>query len=1270
MKTNQILKLFKRKKQLLASVLMLCCVVSHTPAVVYAGDTYAESQISAVSLDYVSNLNIHIPGSILRLYGSPGHVYAVPIQVMTDCTIILDNVVNQANLTVSDGCRVTVLLRGSSSLYDILAVGGANTNVCIKGETPDAALSAGQVACSSAGTTQTGANIQIESCTFVCQELGCGRDGIDYTIDGSSVTVANASPGSNASPNVSISRSRLTVHGSIACGGNGIRSLGSWTADASDGGTAGEVVIDQSDVSVGGSIAVGGKGGEGGIAGNYYDSISGTTQSAQPVCIRNHSTVVVGGNVAKQQDLPEISKDGTQKGLDGVTVEITDSTLSAKDIASGGNGHNLVRYNITTGTGSRYDVIGTRGGNGGTIIARNSFITCETAVCGANAGDYRNYEMSMYGTTSGDYENVYHPADGNGGRIDSENSEWTVTACAGEKGSRWAGYANPSVYSDQRFIGGALNGIVKGAVITTDLTAILGGDFVPSAEIRNSEEASCSKCLLKTGGELANQAVSASANELRTSTRLDGSGQLSTYLSIGTQRVRMNDSQPYGATVRVRRAVENNTFQLHAYGRLDVTAAGAEIYGNSYRYQGERYEYNGDYTISGIGNNTLTIDGGSHRLIFGRTDLDTLEIKGNAVVTVRIEDVVKLRRILVAEGAVLIIEGDRRPDYETCEGSLSKADGTRLFPFTFTPDAPDNYDLYLNGEKHVLTPADQMLRVLLPEGDCEIRLEQAPFVFRGTRQIHEPLAVSQSELLLELNCSLAPVTIAEETVSFGENQIRTRANVCLSQEETLNCVSVTRTDAILWLDQIAPNIQIYVPEDFAGEIRDLAGAPIRLVTIHTGKAEYPMAFELDGIVYEVVTNADGYFTLLATVGTHQFRLIIDDVSYELSESLDVSEDAGKNRYSEEDLIEQKPDTDDTTPSGGDTDGDTDRDTDTDGGTGGDTDGGTGTGTDADGGTGAGSNTDTDTGTGTGTDIDTDTTDPSQPPAGETGTDKNTDSESNSADGGSTGDNSAGSSSGAGGSTGDGSGGGASFGGSSSGDASSSGGFTGGASSGGASSGGASTGNTSTGNTSTGGSSTGGSTSATGTSHLTGARTGERSDEQAEAVPVQIQISQQGIILLEETKADDTVFYTKKDVRFDVTVPDGAVCSYQIIHLGEAVSQTEWIPMDMPSLTLTEDRQDTRARRVIFQLAYGDRIIRQLTNYFVIDRKRPVISGIRHLRFYHKSRRIHVSDNALLREVRLNGKKVKADFTLRKRGIYFLKATDQAGNRRQRVFAIW
>ncbi len=1184
MKTNHILKRFKRKKQLLAAALALCCVASNTPAAVYAGDTYQESQISSVSLDYVSNLDIHTTDSILRLCGSTGQTYAVPIQAMTDCTIILDNVVNEADLTVADGCRVNVLLRGSSSLNDILAVGGADTNILIKGETSDASLTAGQIACSSAGTTQTGANVRIEACTVVCQELGCGMDGIDAATNGGSATVANALPGSNASPNVSVYRATLTVSGDIACGGNGVRSQGTWSANASDGGTAGEVVINQSEVSVGGSIAIGGKGGEGAIGTSYYDHAAGMTQSAQPVYIRNHSTVVVGGNVAKQPDLPKISKGGKQKGLDGVTVEITDSALTAKDIASGGNGHNLVRSEVAAGTGASYDISGTAGGNGGTIIAKNSLITCETAACGANAGDYKKYEVSMYGTTSGDPESVHHPADGNGGCIDSENSEWTITSCAGEKGSRWAGYANPSVYNDQRFIGGAINGTVKGAVITTDQTAILDGDFVPSVEVRNSEEASCSKCLLKTGEELSDQTASVSANELQASTRMDGSGQLSTYLGIGTQRVRINGSQTYGAAIRVRRAAEHNTFQLHAYGRLDLAAAGAEICENSYRYQGGTYEYDGDYTVSGIGENTLTIDGGSHRLVFGETELDTLEIKGNAVVTVSLEDEVKLRQILVAEGAKLIFEGDRKPDYETCEGSVSEADGTQLFPVTFTLDTPDNYDLYINGEKQVLTPEDQVLRMLLPEGDCELRLERAPFVFRGTWQLHEPLEISQSELLLELNCSVAPVTIADETVSLGEDQIRTQANVCLSQADTLNSVTITKKDAILWLDKISPDIQIYVPEDFEGEIRDLAGTPIRLVTIYTGKANYPITFELDGTSYEVVTNADGYFTFVATVGTHQFQLTIDDVKYQLSESLDVSADAGKNKYQEEALIEQKPDTGDNTPSGG-----------TDSGTDGGTDSGTGT----------------------------DPTDPSQPSGGD-----------------------------------------ASTGGSPGGSSSTGGSSTGGSSTGGSSTGGSSSAGSSAENTS------GGHTSATGTSHLTGTKNDGQKDTQEENAPVWVQASQKGIVFLDETQADDTVFYTKKKVRFTVTVSDGAVCSYQIIHQDEKVSQTGFLPMDKPSLTLKADKKDMRARCVVFQLTYGDQIIRQQTNYFVIDSKRPVISGVRNLHIYQKSRHIHVSDQSVLREIRLNGKKVKADFTLKKRGVYILKATDQAGNRRRLVFAIW
>ena len=71
-------------------------------------------------------------------------------------------------------------------------------------------------------------------------------------------------------------------------------------------------------------------------------------------------------------------------------------------------------------------------------------------------------------------------------------------SCTGEKGSCWSGYSHPSTYSDQRFSGGMISGRVRGAVITTDLTTICDGDFEAATEVRNSEEASCAKCLLKT----------------------------------------------------------------------------------------------------------------------------------------------------------------------------------------------------------------------------------------------------------------------------------------------------------------------------------------------------------------------------------------------------------------------------------------------------------------------------------------------------------------------------------------------------------------------------------------------------------------------------------------------------------------------------------------------------------------------------------------------------------------------------------------------------
>ncbi len=1175
----------KYKKTMLAVLLSIMCLFCETTAplvsVVHADETTEDGSISSVSLDYVSDVTMHTAGSTLRLYGSPDQTYQVPIRVTADSTLILDHIRNEADITVADGIHARILLRGNSSCNNILAIGGTQTTVTIAGDSADAMLTAGRIACSSGGTTQTGAKVHIEACTVICQDLGCGTIGRDSAYNGGSATIASATPGSNASPEITITSAQIMVSGSLACGGNGVSSQGTWSATASNGGTAGSVWIDNSRVSVGGNIAMGGRGGDGRIGSSYYDHASGITQSACPVQIINHSYVTVTGNVATQQNLPQISRDGKQQGLHGVQVEISDSTLIAKDIASGGNGHQLIRSASSSGAGTSYDVAGIAGGNGGTIIAKNAVIECNTAVCGANAGDYMNYQVSMYGNYSGDYESVNHPLDGNGGHIDSDQCEWTIHSSAGEKGSRWNGYANASTYADQRFIGGVLNGYVHGAVITTDLTSILEGDFKATVDIRNSEEAACSKCLLKTDETLGSTVVTVTANELTGSSRLDESGQMHTYIGIGRQRIRLLGIRPFEASVRVKRSAALNEFQLNAYGRLNMSYGDAVIREDSYHYLDEDYEYTGDYTVSGTGDHTLTIESGEHVLSFDETRLDTLDVQGTSIVRLRLMVPVHIRRILISENALLLIEGANLLSYESCQGSLRNGEGKRLFPVSLIIETPDQYQLTLNGDEKLLAaddlPDDGELHFLLPEGDCQIKLCKEPFVFTGEWQIHQPQQIYQSDLRLLLDCSRSDILIEEEQVIFDGNTIATQADVCLTQSGALQPVDVKKKDAMLWLNQIAPNIQIYVTRDFCGEIRDCSGIPLRLVTISTGRAEYPVQFELDGSRYDVVTNKDGIFTFLATIGTHDFRFIIDDQSYWITGNLHVSADDNKNFYEEADLTDQEPEVNpdpqpDTNP---DLQPDSKSDQISD-------------------------------------EPETPKTEPEVP----------TDS---------TGSDNAGSDSGS----------------------TSSGSGSNGSSSGGYSSGSYSSGGYSSSSSSSGSSSSGsyGSTTSSGTS-----------------TAASIQIKQDGIRLLDPGETSDQIFYTKKDVTFQISVPDGATCDYRIIRQDEAVS-TQWKRLDTDQLTIHENQQDGRAEAVIFRTTDRHTVTQQQTNYFCIDREHPVIRGVKHLRFYKKARHIRIRDNCKLRDIRLNGRKMKSSFTLKKRGVYFLKATDRAGNSRLCVFAI-
>ena len=101
---------------------------------------------SSISLSDVSTVTADTAGSVLRICGDGSTVYDVPISVTANCTVLLDNISNTADLTVADGVTVTIVIRGNCSLGNIAAAGGVRTNVKISGEDDTATLTTGNIA--------------------------------------------------------------------------------------------------------------------------------------------------------------------------------------------------------------------------------------------------------------------------------------------------------------------------------------------------------------------------------------------------------------------------------------------------------------------------------------------------------------------------------------------------------------------------------------------------------------------------------------------------------------------------------------------------------------------------------------------------------------------------------------------------------------------------------------------------------------------------------------------------------------------------------------------------------------------------------------------------------------------------------------------------------------------------------------------------------------------------------------------------------------------
>lgn len=935
----------------------------------------------SVSLKYVSTVTADTAGSVLRVYGDEGTTYSIPININANCTVLLDNVKTSANLTVANGVNATVVLRGTCRVGNIVAVGGAKTTVSICGEDGNGTLTTTNIAygtgASSAGGAQTGANVNINGCTVVCNTLGVGGNGSAWT-EGM-YPAAYGAAGGSCSPVVNIENATVSVSGSIACGGAGSATTGYYSVSSGVGGNAGAVNIRNSYVSVGGSVACGGAGsgtnlgylggsyseagnsapvtiagstvtvkgsmaiggrGSDGSTWGYNGSSScfagGATKPASNVTITDGSVVQVDGNVSTAQTRAAYNSQG---GLNGATVKVMDSTLTANDIASGSPGGNT-SYSASTGGSS---TSGSAGGAGGSLIASNAVINCKTAVNGANAsnGSYA-YSGGSYGT--------YYYNDGKGGYLNVSNTVLNVTGNVGQRGTTNAGNEYKGGYSDSFILGGTVKGggTIYGGVITTDLTSYIVSSLAAATDIRNTEEASVAKCTFHIDERMAGKTVNVTANNLAAeNVTLDSEGKWITYLAVGKEVVKLRGDGIYSGTYMVKRSASLNEFTLDPYGILDMTYDSADIFSDHYEYTGEIYEYIGEYHVRGASESSdLTVHEGMQTLTFTDVTMDVLTIKGSSDVTIVLNGTNKIHTINVEENAKLTVRGDGSlgadkvgntngsvgtiifesgtfeiGDLGAADGSgdislgqdavidignlnadLKDADGTSLYQVTFIMGKAGTYDVTIGSESEQITlsEGESSFTKLLPEGSYEVVIVEGLLKYRGVISVHASQSMYLDDLELYVDISDGDVIIRDGSIQIGDTQYETDADIHLIQTGDKHTVTIEKEDAYVTLDGVDPDVQIYLPENFNGIIEDVAGAPVQLVTIHTPYPDTPVKLLFDEKEYEITTNAQGDFTILAGCTTHTIGLEINGVSYRTDGEVRVS--ASNNSFTLDDFL--------------------------------------------------------------------------------------------------------------------------------------------------------------------------------------------------------------------------------------------------------------------------------------------------------------------------------------------------------------------------------
>ncbi len=945
------------------------------PVTAHAAVTVDDS----VSLKYVDVVAANTAGSVLRVYGDADTTYSKSINISANCTVVLDNVKTTGNINVSAGVTATIILRGSSRVSNISAL-GSKTQVNIEGEDGSGSLTTSNIAYASGQSkdvaAQQGANVSIKNCTVVCSSLGSSGNGTAWT-EGT-YPAAYGAAGGSASAQITITNATVSVSGSMACGGNGAATTGYYSVKSGAGGNAGKVKItgsyvsvggsmacggagsgsnigymggsysdggksatveiDSSDVTVKGSVAIGGRGADG-TTWSYNGSAScftgGASQASSNVTITNGSNVNVSGNVATAQARSSFN---VQAGLNGATVTVKDSKLTASDIGSGSAG-GTTSYSASSG-GSTTG--GSAGGAGGSLIAVNAEITCKTAVNGADAYNGSYAYTYNYGTN--------YCYDGKGGYLNLKNTVLNTTGNVGQRGTVNAANEYKGAYSDSYIMGGTVKGggTVYGGVITTDLTSFIVSKLSVGTDIRNSEEASLAKCTFNTTEDMADKKVSATANNLSASNiLLNETGQWSTYLAVGKESVKLTGEGVFSGTYMVKRSASLNVFTLDSYGIVDVTYDSAVVYADHYEYIGETYEYAGEYIVRGTSNTSdITVKEGIHSISMTDVTMDTFTVKSGAKVTLTLNGANVIRAVNVESGAILTVLGTgslnaksvgnekgssgdislESGDYNiekmgSSDGSgnislgekteievgeltvnLKDADGKNLYLIDFVVSESGNYILKIgkDSETIVVKTGEHGFSKMLQEGTYEVEITKGELKYRGTIVADACQEIYLDDLPLYVDVSKGNIEINDDSIKVGSNTYLSNADVILIQSGEAHSVTINKKDAYVTLDGVAPNVQIYLPDDFNGIIADAAGAPIQVVKVHTPFVNKTLELILDGKSYSVTTNAEGDFTFTAVCTEHEIEIKTGGASFKSKTGTKIS--ASNNSFDINDFL--------------------------------------------------------------------------------------------------------------------------------------------------------------------------------------------------------------------------------------------------------------------------------------------------------------------------------------------------------------------------------